>query len=103
MGEMDWQVGDLALCIKSGLQTRSGTLYTVREVFPAGTFIRRGDTDGVHYHFCADCVYLVFEGLIHNKSLCDCRRFIKITPPEADEYDQEIIHLMTTTPHTEEA
>ena len=93
----DWQKGDLALCVdddpcpvhpgsEGGI--RKGGVYTVLEVRAVAA--RSG---------------VVLTGLrldrhnpIHPVSGAEgyqnCQRFVKITPPKADEFDREVIDLM---------
>ena len=95
----DWQVGDLALCVRGG-----------RDVNPAGELTRAG------------CVYTVanvfispFKGnlRLHFKELpafignpiwaSNADRFRKIRPHKADEQDRETIALLTGKPVGEPA
>lgn len=89
----EWQVGDLALCVKldawvvydgplTGPEERPepGKIYPVAEVV----------SDPVRgLHLC----FVEF-----GTDLFVADRFIKVTPPEADEYDREVIDLMTGEP-----
>jgi hypothetical protein len=54
----EWQVGDLALCIKSGTVTREGAIYTVTEIWPVGA-LRFGFVRNV-----ADVPLLIFAEVI---------------------------------------
>ena len=91
----DWQPGDLALCVKAGRlgsgmghNLEVGKVYTVRCV----SIIQYNGLLG-----------LLLEGVPvrrHDpaygyKRAC---RFIKVTPPEADEFDREVIELYTRKP-----
>lgn len=77
----DWQVGDLALCVKGGVATVPGRIYTVTVIASSSIGL-----------------LLQFRELEHrpthsrDKSLA--ARFRKITPPAADEFDHETIALM---------
>lgn len=88
----DWQVGDKALCVDTGISPEGfdapylelGRIYTVYAtgVDPLGQFglyLDELDSDG-------------FNGG------CLAWRFIKVTPPEADKFDREVIDLMTNQP-----
>lgn len=92
----DWQPGDLALCIKCGpwerwdggsegpqTDIRSGGIYRVRKT---------GTWEG--------SVILWFDE--HPGNWFDdafaASRFRKVTPPEADEFDREVIEHMTNAP-----
>lgn len=85
----NWQVGDLALCIEDGCSKikkwlpRKGAIYTVSEV---GSF--------------DDYIWLdLHEDMDINEHFAwDARIFRKITPPEADEFDREVIAAMTGKP-----
>lgn len=94
----DWQVGDLALCVRGGhikgsLQIDSPKAGQVVEVeildfmpttlFPSGTLVIGSkllppNIDGSHRWGAS--------------------RFIKVTPPAADEDDREVIALLTGKP-----
>ena len=90
----DWQVGDLALCLtiphpnrESGM--RRGGVYTVSRVLR-----ENGDTG------------LQFENHWDKKGSHIFWRaygFRKINPPKADEFDREVIDLMTGHPIGEPA
>lgn len=93
---IDWQVGDLALCVDdsppkispSGLvecrreynnNLRAGSLYTITQIVFAADgsmgiadMLRRAGG----YHF----------------------RFVKVTPPESDEFDREVIDQLAGVP-----
>lgn len=83
-----WQVGDLALCVNDrathpiygngGL--KRGRTYTVQAVpdFGPGLFL---------------CEISDGNAMGYNR-----RRFIKVTPPEADEFDREVIEHMLGKP-----
>ena len=91
----DWQVGDLALCvsikphwsdqaISAPFVPKVGGLYTVARCglcrFGHNLLLGlREDPNGLKHG------YLAF-------------RFVKVTPPEADAFDREVIDLMTGAP-----
>lgn len=98
----DWQPGDLALCIKQGpwrfaltlqvndgVPIRCGGIYRVRAIghsviasYPVLWFDEYPG-NGIHRAFAHFC-------------------FRKVTPPEADEFDREVIDLMAGVPETAE-
>jgi len=83
----DWQPGDLALCVDDGPREfddnpaiKRGCVYRVYQVGtdPFGLFglcLDEVESNGYAGGYLAD-------------------RFRKITPPEADEFDREVIKLM---------
>lgn len=95
----DWQIGDLALCVNGGspryidefdcwensaeYELQQGRIYTVDRVD-----LEFGIT-GLHFAGL-DWAWLA-------------SRFVKVTPPEADEFDRETIRLLTSAPETVEA
>ena len=89
----DWKVGDLALCVMDGCNTKAGQSFTVRVVAGVGLCdeyrsIPRGPQ-----------VTLIFREVAHPTNLrgkFTAARFIKITPPKADEFDREVIEQMTS-------
>lgn len=88
----DWQVGDLALCVKPSVlatnPAQPGACYQV-----SGVFLWCGPNGEV-------------VGLLLNEIPNTgpgwrghaAQRFIKVTPEEADEFDRETIALLTGTP-----
>ena len=79
----DWQPGDLALCWQKvpyddGLIV--GAIYTVSGVFDGGF--------GLHLK----------ELPLEYGTCWISDRFRKVTPPEADEFDREVIALLTGKP-----
>lgn len=87
----DWQVGDLALCVKlepwrlSGTNgPRSGHIYRVDVV----TVNLWGET-GLIFHSLPSLGY---------RGGWNANRFIKVTPPEADAFDRETIDLLNREP-----
>lgn len=90
----DWKVGDLALCIKQGqwqsVETGSLLNYGPRcgEVCTVvGVYMDRGYLVLALAEWPGDGSY----GYI-------AVNFRKVTPPEADEFDREVIDLMTKQP-----
>jgi len=87
----DWQPGDLALCVNAEGFVSVGGLYTVNEVFDG--FTPWGDDDdGLALTFVSipDPVHPIYG----EADGYDAWRFIKVTLPEADEFDREVIDLM---------
>ena len=94
----DWKVGDFALCIYNGEITSSqgtkckapdlvvGRVYTVSEVRPYGLIVAEIPRRRVHP-----------VSLRRWGGYAQCR-FRKVTPREADEFDREVIDLMTKQP-----
>lgn len=91
----DWQVGDLALCVDDSRRPvtsrdtglRCGRVYTVTDVMvvpvvPPRTGLALGGVDMSAFRF----------------GLAGAMRFVKVTPPEADEFDRETIDLMNGAP-----
>ena len=70
----DWRVGDLALCIRSGPSIKSGEIKTVAAVWDTG-------------------LSLVGKFSTSRRGSYRLNRFIKVTPPEADEFDRETLTL----------
>jgi len=86
----DWQVGDLALCVANRLPPpkdrptkllRVGAIYTVRSV---------------RWSVGDQCVALGLNEVRSRGPLGDWHSsvFRKVTPPEADEFDREVIEQM---------
>lgn len=71
----DWQIGDLALCVVGGPSIAAGEVHTVATVFDTGLSL-------------TGKISTSWRGS-YKKS-----RFIKVTPPAADEFDRETIALM---------
>ena len=88
----DWQPGDMALCVKGGPLgqpidecPQAGRVYVVASV--RNVMFWDGDFDQA----------LELPDAPANDSGTHCwwhRRFIKVTPPEADEFDREVIDLL---------
>lgn len=87
----DWQIGDLALCVKLGpwMHTLSGDMTIQDPVKGGGVYTVSwvGEQDSA--------TILWFEGCGNTGDDCYfASRFRKITPPAADEFDRETIALM---------
>jgi len=92
-GGDDWQVGDLALCIKLGpwrdvIGPKCGEVRAVRGV--------GRDPIGVGLWLEG------YPGKLRSDGF-SASRFRKITPPKADEFDREVIDLMIGKPVPVEA
>lgn len=79
---MDWQAGDMALCVATiitryGEKVFCGRVYTVSAVTQGKT--KKG--------------LVLKDAPNHNALGWAAYRFIKVTPPEADEFDKETIDL----------
>lgn len=96
----DWTPGDLALCIKVGQWRCSTTLRPTPAPYPKTGRV-----------YTVTCVGLAGGGLClelaevptplnpnGSKRPWRANRFIKVTPPKADEFDGEVIELMTSRP-----
>lgn len=98
----DWRIGDLALCVESGrgnklfakvgdhfylengdrtLRVLKGRIYSVANI---GRLL--GPQRALALGFC------------ESAGPWDAMRFVKVTPPEADEFDREVIELMAGEP-----
>ena len=83
----DWQAGDIALCVRpiqeywegsmSGFEVKAGKPYTVSRVTQGKT--KKG--------------LLLQDGPSKNPLGWAAINFVKVTPPEADEFDKETIEL----------
>lgn len=97
----DWQAGDLALCVKGGVLTPE--YHHPGDAYPeAGRVYQVNDVD---FDPDTDVLWLEVLGAPDNVEnginfgpLWSAERFIKVTPPEADEFDRETIDLMNGTP-----
>lgn len=77
----DWKPGDLALCVKGGVVSRVGQIYTVDNVEMLGSL----------------CLWFVgqdYSGLLPSFA----KNFRKIRPHTPDEQDAETIRLLTGAP-----
>ena len=93
-----WQVGDLALCVNDGpVKCPELGGFHRGDWAPAkgsiGTVVRIGCHHDPRYAQC-DCVGLTLDSGERGHIL----RFIKITPPSADEFDREVIEMMNLWP-----
>ena len=89
----NWQAGDLALCVRAPghaygwhkSPVKVGCAYTVERVV--------SDEDGI---LGLGLVGIIFPGCTLKASLASNYR--KITPPEPDEFDREVIEQMNGAP-----
>lgn len=93
----DWQVGDCALCVNNGPMVSSrgnvrftpelhiGAIYTVSAV---GTGLKLAELPDKEFHPDSRIKWLGYNR----------KRFIKVTPPAADEFDTEVIELLNRKP-----
>lgn len=102
----DWQAGDLALCVKGGRLRGNIT----KGPFPrAGHCYEVASIAGQRWSYGPDG-YVPKPALqlpeappnAMGDHFWAAHRFIKVTPPEADEFDRETIALETRTPITAE-
>jgi len=77
----DWQVGDLALCVKDGVHTRAGCPYTVCTLAVGRNGLVLGLRELWHIEH-------------HRISKSLAARFIKVTPQSEDAFDREVIDHM---------
>lgn len=90
----DWQVGDLALCVtRDPIKCPQLSGSHQGEWAPAVGSVRKvvaiGPSRAPGFTHC-DCVGLSLETEEVGHNL----RFVKVTPPAADEFDRETIELM---------
>lgn len=84
----DWKVGDLAVCIKSGLKTVEGRTYTVCQVIQPGDIVDRARNN---HGRCG----LRFVGVEHPyRCASDERNFRKIRPDEHEDCEPEFVTLL---------
>lgn len=98
MSNDNWQVGDLALCIDGGCnafwagwEPKAGHFYAVARVCAGG--LDRHDRYSVGLDLVGISAPTQFAA----------SRFVKVTPPKADEFDREVIDLMIGKPVPVEA
>lgn len=98
----DWRPGDLALCVSDIFEEAEGPetwfplpghVYSV-----AGTVADCGDGFGPALLLKEEPAHVPNPGLGW-----PAKFFLKATPPEADEFDREVISLMTSNPVKEPA
>lgn len=114
----DWKVGDLALCVYGHDWTPSKAVQRlpdeapaiVSALFPSVGSVWRVNVvklmDASKMQGASDPGVLMVDGFVvyigldgqPSPYLYDSRHFRKVTPPEADEFDCEVIDLMTKQP-----
>lgn len=82
----DWQVGDLALCVKVGAWSKFG---------PAP---KAGEINVVDGLYCDPVDGSLHLGFAEYRDAFLASRFRKVTPPKADAFDREVIALMAGEP-----
>lgn len=90
----DWQPGDLALCVKGGPLLAASKAM---DGFPVTGRVYRVDWAGVYQFMdgASPALWLVDGPRNYSgRRVWDMRRFRKVTPPAADEFDREVIDLM---------
>lgn len=87
----DWQPGDMALCVNDGLGFATGQPVPLKR---GSTYI----VSSVRPHSSGRIGLFLVGKEAHWPSGFDDSRFVKITPPEADAFDREVIELMTRKP-----
>lgn len=90
----DWNVGDLALCV------RSGPIETPYVIWMGAGLVRgkvyEVEAVGLDTDPLDEVVVLFLKGDTHEGGEGRAEeRFIKVTPPEADAFDRETIALLT--------
>lgn len=84
----DWQKGDLALCVKASWRPRAGVIVQ--------TFPRVGGVYSVEAVTRGRTMLGLVLGQCETSNPLGwaARKFVKITPGKADEFDREVIDLM---------
>lgn len=94
----DWAPGDLALCVNAGaIRSPSGRLCVILSALRRGAVYTVGV---VVVSRLTETTDLVLREVRTNSDTGGfiASRFIKVTPPEADEFDRETIELMRGKP-----
>lgn len=108
----DWKVGDLALCVyghdwmpsEADQRLPDEAPAIVSALFPSvGSVWRVNEVCLINpreFGATEAADYITYIGLDGQPSpyLYDSRHFRKVTPPEVDEFDREVIDLMTKQP-----
>jgi len=91
----DWQAGDLAMCVRGGMLPDNIAMPTD---FPVSGRIYHVTGASIHLDSSGQMSkFLQFSDAPANRDGTrewGASRFIKVTPPEADEFDREVIDLM---------
>lgn len=91
----EWQVGDLALCVKVGPWVRIASGLVVESDPVRGGMVLTVRGVGINPFDGATALWFVGVGGDWPGDAYCASRFIKVTPPEADEFDRETIALLT--------
>lgn len=93
----DWQVADLALCVsnKPDRHDPKAHLIVMGRVYPVAVVGLRNTDGALGLGFREVPV----EDNPKKAYGFSARRFIKATPPAADEFDREVISMMPGVPH----
>lgn len=93
-----WQVGDLALCVRRGGNPGIPRVLSKKPVI-GGVYM----LEGVVVVGGVTGLVLQDHYSTHSTSAWRADCFIRITPPEADEFDREVIEHLTGAPVKEKA
>lgn len=92
----DWKPGDLALCVRGGINSRAGRVYTVDDVIRPGEIRFAPD---LQCTLLWNELCLVFAELpIIGRNACGASRFRKINPLSDEEREQFAADLNTREP-----
>ena len=88
----DWQAGDIALCVKGGKITDAP--YDAKDYPVSGKFYTVGSVGMSMFYGGLKRHLELVDGPMNIYDRCwPAHRFVKVTPPEADEFDKETIEL----------
>lgn len=91
-----WAVGDLALCVDDGPVRRTGNVIETDKTW--NILLKKGYLYTVtHIIFAKDTGEIGLFDFDAHIGGC-ATRFIKVTPPEADAFDHEVIEQMAGLP-----
>ena len=99
----DWQIGDLALCIGHGADDVYGIDGTTPQApgpIKGLTYTVAAVSAGVDCYGRAGIALRLAEIIQRHPKSCGYNAvfFRKVTPPEADEFDREVIELLNGVP-----
>jgi hypothetical protein len=98
VGEVSWQVGDLAVCVESGTQTRAGVVYIVKAV------VLPGERDSERYRNMDDVPHLRLAGLIYPVGRWSlASRFRKVVSDKQEACEAEFVTLLKRSKRSVEA
>lgn len=98
---MDWQPGDMALCVKGGRIIDPSMHTPPLDGFPTAGACYTVEHVGIDPTMTGSPLALWLAEAPRNATgerVWSAIRFIKVTPPEADEFDREVIEIMTRKP-----